>query len=532
MNYSQSTKLVRSIWWSPSSVRPRVGVQTKLAVAAGLVAIIVAGLVGLYGLHSVHPVASGGGSPSLLEWAPQSATTFADNGEGVWRSLALSSLAAFLLSVALGALIGRHISAPIRIIDRCLQRVADGDLQPAAKVRRRDELGDLAQRFNHMVERLRENRERLLREANTDVLTSLHNRRYAQETLARETERSLRYNHIVGAAIVDIDNFKLFNDSYGRVEGDQVLKAVAKTLAGIVRTSDVIARYDGDAFLLILPETDADGVAGIARRIQAEMCRFTYSTGAGQRIPVTCSVGSALFPSRSGTQSELLGLAESAVDAARKAGGNTHRSANATPKGESGDPSVRCTVLEGLVEAVDGKDHYTRHHSDMVARLSVAAADRLCLPEEVRDTVRIASLLHDVGKLGIPNGILRKPGPLTDVEYKVMKEHPSLGAKIVQELPQLPQVLAAIKHHHERYDGTGYPDGLKESEIPLISRIMAVADAYSAMTSDRPYRKSLGHGTAIEELKRSAGQQFDPDIVALFMDILNSNEAVGLAAIA
>ncbi|MCL5957753.1 MAG: HD-GYP domain-containing protein [Chloroflexi bacterium] len=187
-------------------------------------------------------------------------------------------------------------------------------------------------------------------------------------------------------------------------------------------------------------------------------------------------------------------------------------------------------VLEGLVEAVDGKDHYTKRHSEMVATLSLAAADRLRLSHEVRHTAHVAGLLHDVGKIGIPIGILRKRAPLTESEHQIMMEHPSLGARMIQELPHLMPVLIAIKHHHERFDGLGYPDGLKQSEIPLVSRIVAVADAYSAMTTDRPYRKALGHRAAVAELIREAGSQFDPEIVDLFLDILDSREGVVVAA--
>ena len=177
-------------------------------------------------------------------------------------------------------------------------------------------------------------------------------------------------------------------------------------------------------------------------------------------------------------------------------------------------------VLESLVMAVDTKDRYTKDHCDLVAEYGLKLAARLKLSEESQRAMRIAGLLHDIGKLVVPDEILKKPGPLNDEEYEVMQRHVNIGEVLIREVPQLKDVIQAVSCHHERYDGTGYPRGLQGEGIPLLGRIIAIADAYSAMSLDRPYRKAMPHDRVLSELVAGAGKQFDPEITHVFVDML------------
>jgi putative nucleotidyltransferase with HDIG domain len=177
-------------------------------------------------------------------------------------------------------------------------------------------------------------------------------------------------------------------------------------------------------------------------------------------------------------------------------------------------------VLDNLVQAIDAKDSYTKAHCDIVAEYAVKLAERLGLPPESKRALRIAGLLHDIGKLAVPDDILKKPAPLTQEEYEIMQRHVSIGEVLIREVPELKEVIQAVACHHERFDGTGYPRGLKGDEIPLIGRIIALADAYSAMCLDRPYRKGMSHDRVLNELVAGARVQFDPELAQVFVQLL------------
>ena len=195
------------------------------------------------------------------------------------------------------------------------------------------------------------------------------------------------------------------------------------------------------------------------------------------------------------------------------------------PRPTSGRPNgPSFDVLAGLVLAVDTKDRYTKRHSEDVARYGLFLADRLGVDPELRRTIEIAGLLHDVGKIGIPDGILRKPGPLTADEYAIVKQHVALGDSIVRDVPNAGLVRAGVRHHHERWDGSGYIDGLTGEEIPLIARILAVVDAFSAMTTSRPYRKAMSIQEALRRLEDAAGTQLDPRLVTSFVNGIETAE--------
>jgi HD-GYP domain-containing protein (c-di-GMP phosphodiesterase class II) len=235
-----------------------------------------------------------------------------------------------------------------------------------------------------------------------------------------------------------------------------------------------------------------------------------------ERLPITVSVGLATYPDDASSATALLAAAVSVLEEAKASGGDTVRRV-----GESGDewaPAVSFDVLQGLVTAIDTKDRYTKRHSEDVARYATFIGRRLGLPVEELQTIDVAGRLHDIGKIGIPDVILRKPGSLTEAEYAIVQQHVALGDMIVRDLPDIDAVRAGIRHHHERWDGKGYLDHLEGDAIPRIARILAVADAFSAMTTTRPYRKALDVREALGRLGDAAGSQLDEVLVATFID--------------
>jgi diguanylate cyclase (GGDEF)-like protein len=356
--------------------------------------------------------------------------------------------------------------------------------------------------------------------AERDPVTELLNSRGLARSLDRELSRSRRTGRPFSVVMMDLDNFKLFNDVYGHAVGDQALRQVAGVLKKVLRRSDIIGRQGGDEFLAILPETAAASAIECVNHIQKALGTMGFRTDGQHAIPLSMSCGISAFPYDGRRMGELLAVADANVYRSKQKGGDC-----ATPSvGEERDEEPAAgvfTVLEGLVVAVDNKDHYTRQHSDDVTRYALALADRLGLSSETVHPLRIAGVLHDVGKIGIPDHILRKPGPLDPEEFEAIKQHVSLGELMIKAIPDLNDVLAAVGAHHERWNGGGYPRGLAGEDIPLLGRILAVADAYSAMTTDRPYRKALSVAEAREEMRRVAGIQLDSYLVDMFLGILD-----------
>ena len=242
--------------------------------------------------------------------------------------------------------------------------------------------------------------------------------------------------------------------------------------------------------------------------------------GSEDRLPITISAGIATYPDDGASLTAVLSILARTLEAARSSGGDEIRLARLE---RSEVPSGSYDVLRGLVLAIDTKDRYTKRHSEDVARYATFIARRIGLDETLIATIERAGLLHDVGKIGIPDAILRKPGPLTADEYDIVKQHVALGDMIVRDLPDIDLVRAGIRHHHERWDGDGYLTGLAGEEIPLIARILAVGDAFSAMTTTRPYRKALDVGEALKRLGDAAGTQLEERLVKAFIDGLESD---------
>ena len=362
---------------------------------------------------------------------------------------------------------------------------------------------------------------RALAQASEDGLTGLLNHRAFQDRAEQEVARARRGAHPLAVVMIDLDGFGAINNAHGHQAGDATLVAVARCLRAQTRQADVAARYGGDEFALLLPETDLDEALALAERIRAELARLTIVQGP-RAIHVTASVGVAALPDHATNREHLIGAADRASYAAKRAGKNRVRQAeagalplDAASLAAQLDDTNLATV-EMIAAAVDAKDAYTRGHSGRVSGYAGAIAGALGLPEADIARIRQAGLLHDVGKIGVPDAILLKPGALSDEEFAVIKEHPAIGEHILQGLPFLAEILPAVRHHHERWDGHGYPDGLAGEAIPLDAAILAVADSFDAMTSSRTYRVALSVSEAIRRVREGTGAQYDPRLVAAF----------------
>ena len=357
-----------------------------------------------------------------------------------------------------------------------------------------------------------------------DALTGLLNHGTTVSRLADLLEQTRTDRGIIGVALVDIDNFRLVNDTHGHGAGDRSLLEVARILRSEFGATDIVGRYGPDEFLVIAPPDQSAGLERAIDRLRDQISELTLQFGDSERLPVTVSAGICYAPADGDAATELLAIAALALGEAKASGGNGVRVADAAAA-ELG-PSERSgfDVLAGLILAVDTKDRYTKRHSEDVARYSLLLADRLKVEPDLRRTIEIAALLHDVGKIGVPDVILRKPGPLTAEEQAIVRQHVALGDLIVRDVPNAGLVRAGVRHHHERWDGAGYPDGLAGEDIPLIARIVAVSDTFSAMTTTRPYRKALPLQEALSRLQEAAGSQLDPNLVRSFAEGLASAE--------
>jgi diguanylate cyclase (GGDEF)-like protein/putative nucleotidyltransferase with HDIG domain len=361
--------------------------------------------------------------------------------------------------------------------------------------------------------------------ADTDPVTGLFNHRAVHQRLDVEFERARAEAHSLAVIMMDLNNFKLFNDTYGHPVGDQVLKRVARALEGECRKYDILGRYGGDEFVAVLPDTDEPLAMVLAQRLSDRMsCEGFQKSSDAATVPISLSFGVASFPEDSTNRFELITIADRNLYTAKLSDSGimgtteTQRAHRALRTEGSFD------VLDAMVTAVDNKDRYTRRHSEDVTEYALWIAEELGYSEATHRVIRIGGLLHDVGKIGVPEEILRKPGRLADEEYETMKRHTQLGALIVGSVPGMESIIDIARSHHERWDGSGYPDGLKGEDIPLMGRLLAVADAFSAMTTERPYRKALSWDVAMHEIRKGTGTQFDPEMARAFLAAVSKRQ--------
>ena len=357
---------------------------------------------------------------------------------------------------------------------------------------------------------------RLADTARSDPLTGLQNRRGFEETFAVEVERARRHDRVLTVLVGDLDHFKRVNDRLGHPAGDAALEYAGELLDSSHRRIDTVARTGGEKFALILPETpEKDGY------LVAENLRSAIEAAfRDDPVPLTVSFGIASFPTHGSTAEALLSAADRALDAAKDLGRNRSvifsEEIETLAEGSGASRETHLATLLALAEALDLRDTGTADHSETVGRYSAMIARRLGLGTGHVRRIEIAGRLHDIGKIGMPDSILAKAGPLTEGESSQMKRHPEIGADILGSR-HFDDIRGWILAHHERPDGKGYPHRLSADEIPLEARILAVADAYEAMTADRVYSSAIGAEAARAELLRHAGKQFDERVVEVFL---------------
>jgi len=407
----------------------------------------------------------------------------------------------------------------------------------------------------------------------TDAVTGLPNHRYFHTRLDEELEKCKASGGSITVMMVDLDRFKVYNDSFGHAAGDVALKAAARTISSTMRREDVVTRYGGEEFVAILPGVDIQTAPIRAQEICDTLAKVFMYNPKTIFAPLTASVGWATYPVDARNRDELLNRADLAMYMAKKRGRNCicgaselesvaaldsvlsevvaqlasadtvgpgmvatlekrlGQIANSSHLEELAEgmlsPNSEATLeaLNALAASIDAKDPYTSGHSQSVAKLAEDLGDMLQLSPAHKNQLRLAAILHDVGKIGVVDKVLLKEGKLDEDEKLVMRMHPILGARILQPIKAFRQILNVVLHHHEWYDGSGYPDGLAGQNIPLHARIVSVCDAYHAMTSTRPYRQRRTPEFALAQLEAGKGTQFDPIIVDYFVQMMRKRQA-------
>lgn len=381
-----------------------------------------------------------------------------------------------------------------------------------------------------------------------DYHTGLFNRRYLEYAVEKELSYARRHNQPFSVIMLDIDYFKAINDAYGHQFGDIVLKHIAKMMRNLVRRHDTVIRFGGEEFIIIAPKTDRFTGLVLARRL-LESANLRNFGNRSHIIKLKTSIAVASYP-EDGTIIEgmdLVYIADQILRRVKEYGGNrVYSSKNMETEkldiGFEAELGVDVRFLKKkvqrlakranqcLVEAIFAfsktiglKDRYTERHAEGIVSYAERTAKELGLDPAKAELVRKAAILHDLGKAGIAEEILRKKAKLSKEEYERIKRHPQIGADILKPIGFLRDIVPFILYHHERWDGKGYPSGLKGEEIPIGARIIAIADVYQSLTSNRPYRKAYPREEALEIIRKGSGTEYDPRVVEAFLKIAENN---------
>jgi len=418
---------------------------------------------------------------------------------------------------------------PLRGSEICegvMEIIADGPWDPP----RWEIIPTLAAQVAAALERGR-SYEEMRERADRDYVTGLYNHRFMQAYLQQLLATADSRGRSLALLLLDVDNFKHFNDTFGHSVGDRVLQIVADQLRLMADRVGAVGRFGGDEFIVTLPGHSKREAESFVQAFQD----WLSNVGApgGGHFPIRVSCGIAVFPYDADRRQELLAVADARLYEAKR--GNSARLIDRRHSGGGNDTQNLGVfgLLDRILSSIDNVDHYTRAHCENTAEYAVMLSQELGMSPSAQRTLRLAALLHDVGKIGIPDGILRKPGKLSPEEFAIIRHHVNIAGHLIVDIPNAEEVRGLALHHHERWDGAGYPDGQKGEEIPHLARILAVADAFSALTLDRPYRRSRSYEEAYEEIQRVAGSQLDPQLVKAFAPVVRglvSRRARGIAA--
>ena len=356
--------------------------------------------------------------------------------------------------------------------------------------------------------------------ADHDPLTELLHHRGIQDRLSVELKRAQRSEGRLALLMIDVDKFKIFNDTYGHPTGDRVLTTVAAALRRVARETDVVGRYGGDEFCAILPDTDEEAAWKFANRLIAEVNRHPFEIEDGRTVPIDLSIGVAVFPDDAQRREDLIQSADESLYDKKRAAASAPTSAPQT----SGMLQGNVDPFAALIAAIANGGLYARTHMLHCNRLAAQFAETAGLDETDRDVLLQAAALLDLGELAIPRTVLGKPGRLTEAEFELVKTHAELGSNILKMMAGCEPVAEAVLRHHERFDGSGYPGGLAGQQIPLAARVLAIIDSYVALTNDRPHRRATTPDSALKEIEKHAGSLYHPTLVKIFLKAMAENE--------
>lgn len=386
-------------------------------------------------------------------------------------------------------------------------------------------------RLSQAIHELQTTHDQLSSQATRDSLTGLPNHRSMVARLDHELKRVERTGRVCSALFLDIDHFKACNDGYGHAAGDLVLKAFAEVAGRVLRATDTLGRWGGEEFVALLPETGTEDAYQVAERIRSEVATYIFPIGGGMHL--TCSIGLATLSENIQSRDALVSAADNAMYAAKRLGRNQVRTADdpalvALSQETIVKGSREDIALQGMVEALAGLVEARLHGMGLRIKEGVALIGEMAqvcgLDAAAVRMLQLAWRLRDIGMVAVSDGVLQGTNRPNDEEWRVIKRHPVIGAEVVGSVPSLVWLAPIIRAHHERWNGKGYPDQLSGEDIPLNARLLSVVDAYLAMTTDRPHQRARTQEEAVQEITKQAGQQFDPEMVRLFLHLLEKQQ--------
>lgn len=364
---------------------------------------------------------------------------------------------------------------------------------------------------------------------NIDGLTELYNHRYFCDSLAEKVKNGDRNSKPVSMIFIDIDYFKQYNDTHGHQKGDYVLRRIGEIIKSNIGEEDIAARYGGEEFSIILPDANEEEAIQVAENLRKKIeCTRFYGEESQPKGKVTVSIGVSVYPYKARNDIELIKSADDALYRAKFFNKNrveAYTSILDEIKKNIDEKDIELVAsIKTLISVINAKDRYTYGHVERVVVYSRMIADKLKLSKREKEILIYGAYMHDIGKININKEVLMKKMRLTDEEWELLKQHPANGVEIIKSVDSLKDIIPLIISHHERYDGNGYPNKLKGKEIPYLARILTVVDSFDAMTSNRPYNTRKTYEEATEELEKCSGTQFDPEISAVFIEIVRKNE--------